>query len=391
MKNVFHSIVVGLGAVGSAVAFQLARHGKSVLGIDQFSPPHAFGSSHGETRIARQAVGEGEQYTQLSLRSFELWRQIENDVGEQLLVTTGGLIIGDKDRSGAHHGSRNFLQATISASEKHGIRHDVLNAAEIRKRFPQFNVGDNDVAYYEYEAGFLRPEACVKANLTLATRYGATIRTNERVESFKEVNGMVAVKTDNAEYAAERLIVSAGAWLPAMLDHRLAHLFSACRQVMYWFAPRASIDQFLPGAFPIFIWRLAAEEQGMYGFPAIDGPRGGVKIATSQYRTTTTPDQIDRAVSREEVQLMYERYVKPYFPGLEETCVRTAACLYTVTPDFNFVIDQHPSYPSVLVASACSGHGFKHAAAIGEALAQTVISGASKIGLDEFRVQRLLR
>jgi sarcosine oxidase len=380
-------LVLGLGAMGSAAAYQLARRGQRVLGLDQFSPPHPFGSSHGETRITRLAIGEGEHYTPLVLRSHELWREIEQESGAKLLTVTGGLVISSSAKTAMLHVA-DFFANTVAAAEKYGIAHQLLSAADIRKRFPQFRVRDNEHGYYEPEAGFLRPEACIAAQLSLAKKYGAEIRTNEKALGFEASADGVTVTTQQGSYAADRLILAAGPWLPELLGARYATPFKVLRQVLFWFAAKGDITPFLPGNCPIFIWELQGPEQAIYGFPAIDGEDGGVKIATQQYERTTTPDSVNRKVSEEEASAMYRRYVAPYLPGLDAKCIKAASCLYTVTPDAGFVIDFHPDSDRVIVASPCSGHGFKHSAAIGEALAELAVTGKSHFDLSAFRMGR---
>jgi len=387
MENKFDTIVLGLGAMGSAATYQLAKRGNKVLGIDQFSPPHIFGSSHGDTRITRQAIGEGEQYTPLALRSYEIWREIEKETGKKLLEMNGGLIISSGAKTAINH-VENFFENTIAAARKYNIKHEILDASQIRERFPQFNVQDNETGYYEYNAGFLRPEECVGSQISLAEKYGAQIHRNEKVESFSENDGIVRVKTNFGEYEAKKLIVSAGPWFPALIEEEYAKFFKVIRQVLFWFDVKTSIERFEPKNFPIFIWELQGSKQGMYGFPAIDGQNGGVKIASEQYETTTTADTVNREVSEEEIKAMYENFIAPYFPDLSDKCVKAISCLYTVTPDSHFVIDTHPKYPSVIIASPCSGHGFKHSAAIGEVLAQLAIDGKSKIDINSFSIKR---
>lgn len=375
--------------MGSAAVYQLARRRNQVLGLDRFSPPHEYGSTHGDTRITRQAIGEGEQYTPLSLRSYDLWREIERETGKDLLTVTGGLIISSAgDRSTSH--VADFFENTIAAARKYGIRHDILDATDIRRKFPQFRVRDNEVAYYEYEAGFLRPEECVAAQLSLAERHGAEIHRNEAVEEFTQTNGAVRVRTRSGEYEARRLIVSAGPWLPTLLAQDYTKLFTVFRQVLVWLDITGPIERFLPGTFPVFIWELQNTAHGVYGFPAINGPHGGLKIATEQYDRSTTADSVTREVSEGEVRTFYEQLVAPRFPDLSGRCIKAVSCLYTVTPDSGFVIDTHPEYPSVIVASPCSGHGFKHSAAIGEALAEIVVDGTSALDLSRFGIARLV-
>lgn len=387
MKKRYNTIVLGLGAMGSAAAFQLAKRGKKVLGIDQFSPPHRNGSSHGDTRITRQAIGEGEQYTPLALRSYEIWGEIERETGRKLLEKCGGLIISSGAKTAVNHVA-NFFENTIAAANKFGIKHETLNADQVRARFPQFNIRDNEMAYFEPEAGFLRPEVCIEAQLELANKYGAEIHENEKVLSFVEVDGVVTVTTDKAEYEADSLIVSAGPWLPTFLSQEYAQYFTVVRQVLYWFEITAPVEQYAHDKLPVFIWELQGNTQGVYGFPAIDGPSGGLKIATEQYGVETTVDTVNREVGEEEVRLMYQDFVAPYFPGLSDTCIKAVSCLYTVTPDSHFVIDKHPQYPSVVIASPCSGHGFKHSAAIGEVLAQMVTDGKTTIDIECFSLRR---
>jgi sarcosine oxidase len=180
--------------------------------------------------------------------------------------------------------------------------------------------------------------------------------------------------------------VAAGAWLPEIIG--CAHPFKIFRQVQYWFAPTGSIAPFRPDRFPVFIWELRTTRQGIYGFPAIDGMTGGVKVATEELETATDPQTVARDVSREEIATMYETFVAPHLPGLTSRCVKTATCLYTVTPDFGFVIDRHPQSERVILASPCSGHGFKHSPAIGEALAEIVVDGESRQNLEAFRLSR---
>jgi sarcosine oxidase len=199
------------------------------------------------------------------------------------------------------------------------------------------------------------------------------------------------VRTNRGEYEARHLILAAGAWLPGLLDADLAQYFTVTRQAMFWFAVDAPPERYAPGEFPVWIWELQDRNHVIYGFPQIDGPRSGVKVATEQYAETTTADTAIREVSRREVSEMYTKLVVPYLPELDATCLKTAACLYTATPDFHFVIDRHPRMPNVIIASPCSGHGFKHSPAVGEALAQMVLDGRSDLDLRFFAFDRLGR
>ena len=383
----YDAIVLGLGAMGSAAAYQLAKRGARVLGIDRYALPHDFGSSHGGSRITRLAIGEGEHYTPLAMRAHEIWREIENETGADLLMTKGGLVISSDDKLSKTHVD-GFFQNTVGAAKRFDIPHELLDAAEIRHRYPQFAISDDEYGYFEPSAGFVRPERCVQAHLQLAKKYGAALHTGETVLGFVPNASSVRIVTDKGRYEADKLIVAAGAWAPQLLGADFAHVFKVHRQVQYWFAPKDGVSDFLSDRFPVFIWELRTTPQGIYGFPAIDGPTGGIKVATESFDRTATPCDEAREVSGPEIAAMYDGFIAPNFPGISPVCVKAAACFYTVTPDFGFIIDRHPQSDRVIVASPCSGHGFKHSPAIGEALAEWVLERDSRYDLGPFRVGR---
>src|SRR5688572_26344134 len=389
MSDKFDTIIVGLGATGSAAVYQLAKRGNKVLGVDRFSPPHANGSSYGESRAIRRAIGEGEEYVPMALRSYELWREIEQETGRELLTITGGLTLESRGSQGVMHGQRDFLDQAIRCAGKFNIRHEILEAAEIRKRYPQFAVTD-ERAYFEYETGFLRPELCLEAQLDLARKHGAAVQTDEIVTSFESDGpSAVTVTTSRGAYFTENVIIAAGPWIANFLPSSCTkHLFTIYRQVMYWFDIREDCrSQFAPPGFPIFIWISGnCSEFSFYSFPTLEGKT--IKVATEQFTQTTDPDRVQRSVSGKEEQAMYRDYVECRLPGISDRCSAAGSCLYTVTPDSNFVIDVHPDNDRIIIASPCSGHGFKHSAAIGEALAEQVIDGKSKIDMTSFSLKR---
>jgi sarcosine oxidase len=372
----YDSIIVGLGAMGAAALYQLARRGARVLGIDRYDPPHGHGSSAGETRITRLAIGEGVHYTPLAARSHQIWREIERQTGADLLTPCGGLVISSDAKSSFTHVPA-FFDNTVAAARAHGIAHELLDTAELRRRYPQFAISDGEVGYYEPDAGFVRPEACIAAQLALARGLGAETQTGETVLSIAGDT----VTTDHGVYTADTIILAAGAWLPELLGPELARPFKVHRQTLFWFeAP----DDF--NTMPVFIWELQHSRQGLYGFPAIDGY--GVKIATETYADAFDPNEASRAVSQAEIDAMAAEFITPNFPALSGRCTKAKACLYTVTPDFQFVIDRHPAMARVIVASPCSGHGFKHSAAIGEALADLATGREPAFDLTAFRFDR---
>ena len=381
-------IVVGLGAMGSATLYQLARRGTRVIGVDRFLPPHDRGSSHGESRITRQAIGEGEEYVPFVLRSHEIWRDLETDTGERLLLAVGGLVLGRPSVSARHHGKEDFVRRTIASADRHRIPHEVLSSPEVHKRFPQFRLVGDELGYYEPGAGLVRPERCVAVQLDRARAHGARVCTGETVLRIVAAGNEVRVVTDATTYTGGFTVITAGAWLPSLLGGRFGKLLKVYRQVLYWFAPDEA-SAFAPGRFPIFIWMHGAAESdhfdGFYGFPIVSE---GVKVATEQFVETVDPDRVGREVSGAEIATMWASHVEGRLAGVSDRCLRAVACLYTVTPDSGFVIDRHPDCERVIVASPCSGHGFKHSAAIGEAIAEVVTTGSSRLPLTPFSLAR---
>jgi sarcosine oxidase len=243
---------------------------------------------------------------------------------------------------------------------------------------------DNAIGYYEPGAGFLRPEACVRSQLALAERMGARVHRDERVLRFAASGSSVTVSTTRDEYTASRVIVCAGPWLAELLEPALSKHFRVTRQAIFWFAIDGPVEPFEPGRFPTFIWELPRRSQPIYGLPAIDGAHGGLKVATETLEATTTPEAVAREVAEAEWGPVFDDLVAPHVKGLRRECVRATTCLYTMTPDFHFVIDRHPSMPAVLVVSPCAGHGFKHSAAIGEAIARSITGEPAAIDLSSF-------
>lgn len=379
-------VVVGLGAVGSAAALHLARAGARVIGIDSSSPPSPDGSSHGETRITRLAVGEGAAYVPLVRRSHELWRQFEEEQDDTLLIQCGGLILGAPHSSG-QHGVPNFVAATIDVATSSGIPHELLSADDMSARFGVFDVSD-EIGYYEPTAGYLRAPSCIRSQLGLAQRAGATLRLHEQVALWTSTRSGVLVETNVGQISAGAMVLAAGAWLPELAPE-LAPILSVQRQVQYWFDIERDAPSF--GDLPVFIWMHGSDEgQYLYGFPAIDGPGGGVKVATEKFGAATSPQHVVRSVSDDETADMFGTHVRTRIPSLSSRCLRAEVCLYTVTPDFGFIVDRHPANDNVVVASPCSGHGFKHSAAVGECVAEIALGRPSPIDLASFGFDRFM-
>lgn len=378
-------IVIGLGAAGAATTYQLAKKGSRVLGIDRFDPPHARGSTHGDTRITRLAIGEGSQYSPLAIRSHEIWRELEAQTGVNLMTQCGALYIAPVNDDSAIHGRTGFLARTQESAERYGVPYMLLDAETVRAQFPVFNIRPTERALFEPSAGFVRPEVCVRQQLALAAFFGAAIHRHETfVRHEISADGMVKVTTNSGTYTARKLVLSMGSWIGDAMPSELTSLFTVVRQVLCWFDVPGDISAFAPERCPVHIWALEGNHD-IYGFPAVDGARGGVKISDEQFAVTTTADTVNREVTEAETTALYQNHVSRCFPDVSGKVVRTATCLYTVTSNFDFIIDTLPGQEQVMVVSPCSGHGFKHSAAIGESVASIMRDEVPRVSLDAFR------
>lgn len=382
----YESLVIGLGAMGAATVYQLAKAGVKVAGIDRHHPPHTLGSSHGDTRITRLSVGEGAQYVPIVRHSHRIWRELEALSGESLFEQSGLLVLTSRDDFDPSD-TTDFTLRTIGLAHTYGIEHEVLDATQIRQRFAQFaQVADSAIGYYEPGGGFVRPERCIEVQLRLAEQHGATLYKGETVIDISSDEHGVTVTTDQRTLQADKLVVSAGNWAGGLLGAPFDRLLKVYRQQLFWFELEPDAD--LVGASPTFIFTHGPGEAHInYGFPALPG-EGSLKIATAQYHTPSTPEALDRTVSPAQARQMYEQQVKGRIAGVSAKVVKSAVCAYTVTPDHHFIIDNHPTLQHTLVVSPCSGHGFKHSAALGEAFAQWCIRGTSDLDLSAFSLKR---
>jgi sarcosine oxidase len=355
----FDVIVVGLGGMGSAAAAHAASRGKRVLGLEQFQPAHDQGSSHGRSRVIRLAYFEHPAYVPLLRRAYELWRQLEDRTGRRLLQITGGLMIGGPDSE--------VVSGSLRSAREHHLEHEMLDAAQIRARFPALTPSPGDVALFEKDAGVVFPEEAIRAHLDLATDNGAHVHFDERVDDWSvAASGAVRVRTSRGQYETDRLILAPGPWAAGLFKIDWLPLEVEPQQ-LHWFDPRGGPEAFQPDRFPIYIWDLGNGIQ-FYGFPADE--EGRVKVAF--FRSKVKGEDAMRAA------------LAPCIPGLAGgTLLETVSCKYTLTPDHHFVIGHHPDHPSVVIASPCSGHGYKFASVIGEVLADLSIDGSTRhpIGL----------
>jgi sarcosine oxidase len=375
-RRQYDTIVVGLGAMGSATAYHLAKRGQRVLALEQFSPGHTRGSSHGDSRIIREQYFEHPLYVPLVQRAYTLWRELEQETQGHLMSLHGGLMMGRPDSD--------VVTGTIRSARAHGLPHDVLSAREIHHRFPAFAPADDIVAVFDPHAGILDPDACNRAHITQAQALGAEMNFGEAATSWSATDGGVEVRTGFSQYSAAQLVLTAGSWTRQLLGDVPVPL-SVERQVLFWFDVPREREAFARDRFPIYAFQHSAETF-CYGFPRM--LRGAKAAIMHQGESYATPEQVRRDVDPGEVEPL-RAALRPILPGLADAPVREAmVCLFTNTPDKDFVIDRHPEHENVLISSPCSGHGFKFASAIGEVHADLITARSSRFDLAPFALSR---
>jgi len=372
----YNAIVVGLGAMGSATLYHLAQRGWRVLGLEQFAPGHKRGSSHGDSRIIRETYFEHPLYVPLVQRAHELWRELEELSGSSLMTITGGIMIGPPDGS--------VVPGTLRSAAEHSLPYEVLTPVEVRERFPAFRLAEGLVAVFDPRAGFLDPEACNRAHITVARDAGADARFDEPALDWIPDGSGVRVTTASDTYTADRLVLTGGAWNSELLPDLVLPL-TIERQTAFWLEPEVDAPDYDPARFPIYAYEYRA---GCicYGFPRL--PRGIKASVMHDGETVPYPDEVDRTVAESEVNPL-RAALRPILPTLSDATVRESeVCLFTNTPDHDFIIDVHPFCPQVLISSPCSGHGFKFSSAIGEIQAELLTKGKTKFDLSPFRIDR---
>jgi sarcosine oxidase len=368
-------IVAGLGAMGSATVAQLALKGKRVLGLDRWAPGHPFGSSHGDSRIIREMYFEHPMYVPLLQRAYELWADLEARVDEKLLNLHGGLMIG--------HENGMLVTGTLRSAREHRLKHEILTPAEVKQRYPAFDLESHLVAVVDPRAGWLDPEQCNAAHLKVAAQNGADLRFEEPVIAWTADDDGVSVTTSHASYTAGNLVLAVGARAGVLLED-LGLPLEIERQVVFWMQPKQEAE-YDRSIFPIWAYEY---KPGFiaYGFPNL--PLGVKASGMHSGVVYDFADDVDRSIHEDEAEAL-KNAIRPVLPGLAASPVRGATtCLFTNTPDHDFLIDFHPDYPRVLISSACSGHGFKFASVVGEIQADLVANGRSRFELSPFVLSR---
>ena len=362
--------------MGSAAAWHLARRGVRVLGLDSHAPPHSLGSSHGRTRIIREAYFEHPLYVPLVQRAYELWAELERTVRRPLMQLTGGLMIGARD-SGVFAGA-------VRSAREHALPHEELTAREVQRRFPGLAPAEGMAGVLEPRAGLLFAEACVEALQQQARAAGAVLEHDEPVTSWQVEHASVTVTTPRARYGAGHLVLCAGPWM-ARLAAPLALPLQVARQLSHWFEPAEPTGAFDASRCPVTIWETAPGRM-FYTLPDVGGR--GLKAGIHHDGEVVDPDTVDRE-PRPEDEARMRAMLARFMPAANGRLLEARVCLYTNTPDQHFLIDRHPEHPRAILASPCSGHGFKFAPAIGEVLADLVMQGRSRFDLSPFGLGRL--
>jgi sarcosine oxidase len=372
--STYDVIVVGVGGMGSATLFELARRGQRVLGLEQHQLGHDQGSSHGHTRIIRQAYYEHPAYVPLVQRAYQQWFELEQVVGRHLLTACDCLSIGEPESE--------LLRGVRASADTHGLAVESLSCTDLRCRFPMFRFGDDYAGVLERSSGFLYVDDCVRAHCQAARNLGAVIQADEPVWSWKANGNGVEIETNKGRYTAKGLILTAGAWAAELLTQWVRCL-TVMRQVAFWFGT-SQPETFRRDRFPLYI--CDTPEGYFYGFPMLNA--NGPKVA-QHYGAPELPGptEVERSISATDEEQI-RGFLREHLPGIDGPVRQASVCLYTLTPDRHFVIDVHPEHPHVVVAAGFSGHGFKFAPVIGEVLADLVEKGSTNWPIDLFRLAR---
>jgi sarcosine oxidase len=364
-------VVAGVGGMGSAALYHLARRGKRVLGLERFDVPHELGSSHGHTRIIRLAYFEHSSYVPLLRRAYELWRELEAEADEELLRITGIV-----------EGGPRILEGVLRSCADHDLPHEVLTGDEVARRFPGYRLPPELEVAFQPDGGFVVPERCIVAHVEGALARGAVVRARERVLEWEARENGVRVTTDRGVVETDRLVLTAGAWSQEVA--RLPEgLVRGVRQALAWFQPTTP-ERFDPAAFPVF--NLALDDEHFYGFPAYGIP--GFKLGRyDHFGAGGDPDEIDREPTLADEEPL-RAFAERYFPDGAGPTIALKTCLFEPSPDEHFLIDAHPETDLAVVGAGFSGHGFKFCSVVGEILADLALDGATSHDIGFLRLDR---
>ena len=382
--TIFDAIVVGVGSMGSSTCYYLAKQGYQVLGLEQFDIPHELGSHAGQSRIIRKAYFEHPDYVPLLEAAYKNWKDLESETGAQLYFKTGLLYFGQKESP--------LIKGLRLSAEKYKVPVESIDEQRIRERFSHFNIPDGYEKLFEPDAGFLPPEKSILLYVERALHLGATIRSKERILAWNKSGDTITVKTNRDTYQCKRLILTSGPWTKKMIP-ALEKNLNVTRQMIAWMQPK-TWKKFELGQFPC--WTIADHDgKGIfYGFPILPVDRFGgpigLKLAHHYHGAVSDPDHIDRVPTYEDERVLTDA-LRKFIPDGYSSTLAMKTCMYTNTPDENFILDFLPGYDtSVVVAAGFSGHGFKFASVVGEIMTDLAMKGTTQRPIGFLSAKRFL-
>lgn len=376
-KNIYDVIIIGLGAMGSAASYYLSKNGVKVLGLDTYEPPHKLGSSHGHTRVIREAYHEGTSYVPIVKRAYELWNELDHEIEDKLILEYGGMYLGDDGK---------YLSDAKKSAKKYDIPIKEFSSKEIKEKYNILNPPNNFKGLLENRSGAVFPEKAISNFLSKSINNGSSHNYNEKVIGWGKQSKFYKVETDKNNYFAEKLIFSSGAWIKNLVPS-LKLPVKIERQVLFWFDPIKDKDKFHYSNMPNTGWDL---DNGMEFYTQPNIENKGFKVAMHHNGKFISENDLNRESNADDLSIV-KNFLEEYIPLANGKLIDSRVCVYTNTPDFDFIIDFYPNDENIIICSPCSGHGFKFTPAIGEICSEFVINNGTNYDLSEFSIKRLMK
>ena len=376
-KNIYDVIIIGLGAMGSAASYYLSKNGVKVLGLDTYEPPHKLGSSHGHTRVIREAYHEGTSYVPIVKRAYELWNELDHEIEDKLILEYGGMYLGDDGK---------YLSDAKKSAKKYDIPIKEFSSKEIKEKYNILNPPNNFKGLLENRSGAVFPEKAISNFLSKSINNGSSHNYNEKVIGWGKQSKFYKVETDKNNYFAEKLIFSSGAWIKNLVPS-LKLPVKIERQVLFWFDPIKDKDRFHYSNMPNTGWDL---DNGMEFYTQPNIENKGFKVAMHHNGKFISENDLNRESNADDLSIV-KNFLEEYIPLANGKLIDSRVCVYTNTPDFDFIIDFYPNDENIIICSPCSGHGFKFTPAIGEICSELVINNGTNYDLSEFSINRLMK
>lgn len=376
-KNIYDVIIIGLGAMGSAASYYLSKNGVKVLGLDTYEPPHKLGSSHGHTRVIREAYHEGTSYVPIVKRAYELWNELDHEIEDKLILEYGGMYLGDDGK---------YLSDAKKSAKKYDIPIKEFSSKQIKEKYNILNPPNNFKGLLENRSGAVFPEKAISNFLSKSINNGSSHNYNEKVIGWGKQSKFYKVETDKNNYFAEKLIFSSGAWIKNLVPS-LKLPVKIERQVLFWFDPIKDKDKFHYSNMPNTGWDL---DNGMEFYTQPNIENKGFKVAMHHNGKFISENDLNRESNADDLSIV-KNFLEEYIPLANGKLIDSRVCVYTNTPDFDFIIDFYPNDENIIICSPCSGHGFKFTPAIGEICSELVINNGTNYDLSEFSIKRSMK